>query len=81
MPPKVAAMILPFFLPLVIPRIQHLLWHACRRVCLNVVGAAKRVAVSEALPAALGVAMIEWLLWFVEQFQVARSGDGLRKPD
>eukprot|EP00965_Chrysotila_dentata_P189309 6173243-Pleurochrysis_carterae.AAC.1 len=77
MPPELAAMNLPFFLPLLIPRIQHLLWHACRRVCLNVVGKAKRITVAEAVPAALAVAIVEW---FVEHFAITRSSDGLRKP-
>eukprot|EP00965_Chrysotila_dentata_P047593 1578094-Pleurochrysis_carterae.AAC.1 len=59
MPPGLAAMLLPYFLPLLIPRIQQQIWHACRRVRLNVVGKAVRLVVADAMPEALGVAIVE----------------------
>eukprot|EP00965_Chrysotila_dentata_P049637 1645905-Pleurochrysis_carterae.AAC.2 len=46
MPPGLAAMLLPYFLPLLILRIQQQIWQACRRVRLNVVGKAVRLVVA-----------------------------------
>eukprot|EP00965_Chrysotila_dentata_P071732 2369769-Pleurochrysis_carterae.AAC.2 len=70
MPTTAAIAALPYYLPVLIPRMQKLLWHACRPMRVNRGGAAQRLEVIQPLPAALGVAIVDW---FAQRFPGGRQ--------
>mmetsp|Transcript_5821 Transcript_5821/g.12707 ORF Transcript_5821/g.12707 Transcript_5821/m.12707 type:complete len:86 (-) Transcript_5821:70-327(-) len=62
MPKHVAVAILPYFLPMLIPHMQELVWTACcRKVKKNIVGNTVKLVVADKLPCALSIAVVEWL--------------------
>eukprot|EP00965_Chrysotila_dentata_P163418 5396995-Pleurochrysis_carterae.AAC.1 len=73
MPTAAAIAALRNYLSVVIPRMQKLLWHACRPLHVNRGGAAKRIAVLQPLPAAIGIAMVDW---FAQRFPSSAQSQG-----
>eukprot|EP00965_Chrysotila_dentata_P011489 375952-Pleurochrysis_carterae.AAC.1 len=73
MPTAAALAALPNYLSVVIPRMQKLLWHACRPLHVNRGGAAKRIEILQPLPVAIGVAVVDW---FAQRFPGSSQSGG-----